>query len=226
MKRSQVNAIVQETEQFFASYGFKLPPWAHWSVQDWERQTADITGIIDRGLGWDITDFGLGTFDTKGLVLFTIRNGRLEKGSKPYAEKLMMVREEQETPFHYHWSKIEDIINRGGGTLLLELHWEDDDRVLSDRDVEVSIDGIQRRFAAGEQVALAPGESITLPTGLYHRFWAKRGGGPVLTGEVSMVNDDSGDNKFLDPIGRFPEIDEDAEPYRLLVSDYADWIAS
>ncbi len=47
-----------------------------------------------------------------------------------------------------------------------------------------------------------------------------------MTGEVSMVNDDSGNNKFLDSVGRFPEIEEDAEPYRLLASDYAQWIKS
>ncbi|TVQ26866.1 MAG: D-lyxose/D-mannose family sugar isomerase [Spirochaetaceae bacterium] len=226
MKRSQINRYIQETEEFFASFGFKLPPWAHWSITDWKRQSGDITEIIDRGLGWDITDFGLGTFAAKGLVLFTIRNGKLEKGSKPYAEKLMLVGEEQETPFHYHWTKIEDIINRGGGTLVLELAWEDADRVLSDRDIEVSIDGIRRPYAARETVELSPGESITLPTGLYHRFWGKRGGGPVMTGEVSMVNDDAGDNKFLDPIGRFPDIEEDDEPYRLLASDYAQWITA
>ena len=35
-----------------------------------------------------------------------------------------------------------------------------------------------------------------------------------------MVNDDQTDNKFLDPIGRFPTIEEDEPPMHLLVGDY------
>lgn len=41
----------------------------------------------------------------------------------------------------------------------------------------------------------------------------------MLVGEVSSINDDAGDNRFLNPIGRFPTIDEDEAPYRLLVGD-------
>ena len=32
---------------------------------------------------------------------------------------------------------------------------------------------------------------------------------PVSLVEVSMVNDDTSDNRFLEEIGRFPEIEED-----------------
>ncbi len=42
----------------------------------------------------------------------------------------------------------------------------------------------------------------------------------MLIGEVSTVNDDRTDNTFLDPIGRFSEIEEDVDPIHLLVSDY------
>jgi D-lyxose ketol-isomerase len=35
-----------------------------------------------------------------------------------------------------------------------------------------------------------------------------------------MTNDDVADNRFLEPLGRFPEIEEDAPPLHLLVSDY------
>ena len=45
-------------------------------------------------------------------------------------------------------------------------------------------------------------------------------GHPVLVGEVSMVNDDNLDNRFYEPIGRFPEIEEDEPPLYLLVGDY------
>jgi D-lyxose ketol-isomerase len=40
-------------------------------------------------------------------------------------------------------------------------------------------------------------------------------------GEVSVVNDDETDNYFLDMVARFPAVEEDEPPYRLIVSDYA-----
>ena len=81
-------------------------------------------------------------------------------------------------------------------------------------------DGIKREVEAGGKVVLSPGESITLKTGIYHRFYAEEGSGIVMAGEVSMTNDDAKDNRFHDALGRFPKIIEDEEPYRLLVGDY------
>jgi len=34
------------------------------------------------------------------------------------------------------------------------------------------------------------------------------------------VNDDNTDNRFYDPVGRFPTIEEDETPWHLLVNDY------
>lgn len=55
---------------------------------------------------------------------------------------------------------------------------------------------------------------------MYHDFELEPGTGPVLLGEVSMSNDDNTDNRFYQPIGRFPEIEEDEAPYRLLCNEY------
>lgn len=42
----------------------------------------------------------------------------------------------------------------------------------------------------------------------------------MIIGEVSTANDDINDNYFLEPdIKRFPNIEEDEEPYIRLVSD-------
>lgn len=221
MKRSEINALIDEAKAFFAENGFHLPPWAFWAPAEWRGKREACREIIDRMLGWDITDFGSSDFEARGLLLFALRNGTPEEGSKPYAEKIMMVKEGQETPYHFHWSKMEDIINRGGGNLLLELFLSnDDEQLVRDSDVPVQIDGISHRVKPGETVRLKPGESITLYRGLYHRFWAEEGKGPVLCGEVSSVNDDTRDNRFLEELGRFPAIDEDVEPNHLLVADY------
>ena len=222
MKRSQINQILQSAQAFFTQHQFHLPPWASWTEADWQGQGEACREVIDCQLGWDITDFGSGDFAKRGLTLFTVRNGKAGSSyGKTYAEKIMVVDDGQETPLHFHFQKAEDIINRGGGKLLLQLWNSEGQGEKADTPVSVSIDGVRRTLAAGGVVSLAPGESICLTRGLYHRFW---GEGKVLVGEVSQVNDDFSDNRFYEAVGRFPSIDEDEAPWRLLVSDYAEKI--
>ncbi len=218
MKRSEINQILRAAQALFDQYQFSLPPWAAWSPTDWKEHAGSALEIFDCQLGWDITDFGSGDFARRGLTLFTLRNGQLGRRKKTYAEKIMVVEDGQETPAHFHFHKAEDIINRGGGKLVLQLWNSDPAQGKAPTPVEVSIDGITRTVESGGVVKLAPGESICLTQGLYHRFY---GEGRVLVGEVSQVNDDHADNRFFEAVGRFPSIDEDEAPWRLLVSDYA-----
>jgi len=220
MKRSEVNTIITGVEKFLEKQQFMLPEWASWSPEDWKGKYDMCTEIIDNKLGWDITDFGSGDFNKQGLSLFTVRNGNWDKKDKMYCEKIMVADEEQETPMHFHWNKTEDIINRGGGILVMELYKATNDDKLSDEPVKVSIDGVLITIKAGEPLFLKPGQSICLKSGIYHRFYGQKGKGRVLIGEVSMVNDDANDNRFYNKIGRFPEIIEDVKPVHLLVNDY------
>jgi hypothetical protein len=82
------------------------------------------------------------------------------------------------------------------------------------------MDGRAIVVPAGTQVRITPGESITIYPYMYHDFSAEEGTGPVLLGEVSQCNDDNSDNRFLESIGRFPAIEEDEPPYRLLLNEY------
>ena len=160
-------------------------------------------------MGWDITDFGSSDFPRRGLVIFCVRNGLQGVArERPYAEKLLVVREEQETPHHHHRVKMEDIIVRGGGNLILELH-NSEDGGLGKTSVSVMVDGTRRELAAGEPLRLTPGESVTLPRNLWHRFYGEAGKGTVFVGEVSQVNDDLTDNYFFEKVGRFAGIEED-----------------
>lgn len=222
MRRSEINRIIRETEAFFDRHQFRLPPFARWTPEAWRSKGPEAAEIRAHMLGWDLTDFGSGAFEACGLTLFTLRNGHLRRpGTKTYAEKIMAVREGQVTPAHFHWQKTEDIIVRGGGNLLIELHASTPDEQLDRQSpVMVSCDGVERRLTAGAIVRLTPGESITLTPRLYHRFWGEPGRGTVLVGEVSSVNDDTSDNRFLEPLGRFPAIEEDEAPHRLLCSEY------
>lgn len=224
MKRSEINQIVIEAKNFFADQKFFLPVWSSWKPVDWKDSYAKCYEIVDNMLGWDITDFGSGEFAKRGLVLFTIRNGNYQKKDKLYCEKIMKVDENQETPLHFHWNKSEDIINRGGGNLVLELYKATEQEELSDEDVTVSIDGVETIVKSGNPFILEPGCSICLKPWVYHRFYGEAGSGPVLVGEVSMVNDDNNDNRFYEPLGRFPELIEDEEPVHLLVNDYSNYL--
>ena len=219
MKRSEINSLQKEAVDFFQKHHFYLPKWAFWSKETWQAQGDLASEIVDKKLGWDITDFGLGNFEQCGLLLFTIRNGKFgRENTKPYAEKIMIVREAQVTPWHFHWSKTEDIINRGGGTLVLELSHSGKEGQLTDTPVQVQIDGISHTLQPKEKVRLAPGESICLPPYLYHTFYGESG--TVLVGEVSSVNDDDSDNRFLENLGRFPKIEEDAPVLYALCNEY------
>ena len=224
MKRSQINQILLEGLTFMRSMNFQLPPFATWTPERWKTQGADASEIPANQLGWDITDFGSGQFEKQGLFLFTVRNGNAREidnpKAKPYAEKIMIVREDQVTPYHFHFLKMEDIINRGGGNLMMQLSHSDAKGNLAPGDVTVSKDGVKTTIPGGGVLKLEPGESVTLPTYLYHQFWGEPGKGQVLVGEVSRVNDDHTDNRFLAPIGRFPAIEEDVAPVHLLVGDY------
>ena len=127
MKRSAINAVMRQAEAFMLAHGVHLPPFAHWSPDEMRERATPA--LIDARLGWDITDYGAGRFEEMGLVLFTTRNGRLEnltaRRGVTYAEKVMISRENQLSPMHTHVTKTEDIINRGGGTLAIELFGSD-----------------------------------------------------------------------------------------------------
>jgi len=221
MKRSVINGHIREAIEFIAKLQFALPPFAFWSPGDWESKGAEYDEIRNNQLGWDLTDFGSGDYGKIGLLLFTIRNGNISfPNGKTYAEKLLIIKPGQVTPFHYHRSKMEDIINRGGGgTFNVQLYCSIDEHSLDEKsDVPVSVDGRNFKVKAGTVLGLKTGESITLHQGVFHKFWSDDA--KLLLGEVSMLNDDHADNFFLEERGRFPSIEEDEKPLHLLVGDY------
>ncbi|MDR2360223.1 MAG: D-lyxose/D-mannose family sugar isomerase [Oscillospiraceae bacterium] len=222
MKRSEINKILTDAYAFIEAKGFRLPVWALTPAAEWAVRGAEYDEIRDLGLGWDVTDYGHGKFAEIGLTLFTIRNGSASdpRYPKPYAEKLLITRENQVCPCHFHQRKREDIINRGGGILCMRLWQSSEDGGLSADNFEVNSDGVNMTMRPGDILRLAPGESVTLTPGLYHSFWAEAGGGTVLAGEVSSVNDDLSDNHFYTEQARFPVIEEDESPLWLLCSEY------
>ena len=224
MKRSEINAALRRMEDMIRTYRISLPDFCAFTPEDWQEKGREYDEIRDNMLGWDITDYGLGRFDEVGFSLITLRNGNLrmpEKYAKTYAEKLLYLEESQYSPMHFHWAKMEDIINRAGGNVLIRVYNSHPDESIDyESEVTVHLDGVTRVVPAGTQLRLQPGQSISITPRLYHDFTVEPGHGPVLLGEVSQVNDDSNDNRFEPPVGRFPTIEEDEPPYRLLCSEY------
>ena len=82
MKRSAINHLIRQAEQCFSTHDWALPPNAR----------------------WDVTDFGLGDWQTSGLVLVNLAE------EPEYCEKLMYAKCGMTTPAHCHRRKKEDII--------------------------------------------------------------------------------------------------------------------
>ncbi len=167
MKRSRNNCALIEARETLAAHRFPLPEWADWALADHAANPAQSQFLVDRQIGWDVTDFGQDRFETRGLTLLCLRNGRQTRpDERPYAEKALFVGEGQETPFHAHKMKLEDIIVRGGGNLIIEFTRDGSFPV---GDWAPRVDGREVDSFAGP-IRLTPGASITVPRGLQHRF--------------------------------------------------------
>lgn len=224
MKRSEINTIISDGIHFLDKMGFPLPAYAHWDLNKWDEHADEAEHMSSRRIGWDVIDFNKSDFGKWGLLLFTLSNGVMKGGKpadQPYANKILIVRENQITLTHHHWSKMEDIINQGGGVLEIEVHNVGPNDTL-DRasDARICVNNIWRTVKPGAVIALEPGERLRLDTNHWHKFWAMQGRGQVLAVEVSGVNDDDIDNCFLpedkDTVARYPEIEEDEYPRYLL----------
>ena len=224
MKRSEINVLISWAKDFLAQNNIRLPQLAYWTPPELKSRADKLGTIRKLELGWDITDFGSNDFARVGAVLYTVRNGLADDPSVgvPYCEKYIVMKDGQHLPNHYHVFKSEDIINRAGGDIFVQL-WNADRATgkMLGTDVRVMMDGIEHIFKPGEEIVVRKGESITLAPYIAHVFGPKPGTGDVIVGEVSKVNDDHTDNFFLDPIARFADIDEDEAPLHLLCNEYA-----
>lgn len=236
MKRSEINHAILYVMDALREYRFPLPPFAYYTPEDWLEVDSTEEEIVENMLGWDVTDFGTGDFRNVGLTVFTFRNGNFyqkDKYPKNYAEKMLYVMDGQLLPFHYHWSKREDIINRGGGDLEITMYncTEEDfadveggrtttPGTFADTDVVTKIDGKTIVVPAGGKVILKPGQSIAIAPGQYHQWQGIPGTGDIILFEVSATNDDNVDNRFHEIRKRIPDVEEDETPKYLMFADY------
>lgn len=220
MKRSEIRGIIEWTMSFLKKNNFSLPAFGYWTLGEWQENRDKLGTIRQTRLGWDVSDYNMGDFAKLGAALFTLRNGVQGKPGvgTPYAEKYIVMTDGQELPNHFHYDKVEDIINRAGGTLKIQVFNSlENGEVDRTGDVKVETDGITRIVPAGSFVTINTGESITIRPGMYHLFHAE---GDLLVGEVSAINDDEKDNHFELHYPRFTEIEEDEEVLYPLCNEY------
>ena len=218
MKRSELNQIMRDALAFINELNFKLPPFVYFTYEEWKTKGEEYSEIIDNIMGWDITDFGSGDFHKSGLIMITVRNGsNNEKYPKSYGEKLMICEDGQITPYHTHGRKLEDLVNRGGGTLVLKCFKLDTNGTKLKEPFNISIDGKRTLIAPEECIRLSPGESILVEPGVYHSFWAERG--KTLVGEVSDY-EDYNDDTFFDDFELTMDIIEDEPILYPLFTEY------
>ena len=78
MKRSEINATIKQFEALLDQYRFRIPPYLSFTPEEWADKNHEWDEIRDNMLGWDITDYGEGDFEHKGLALITLRNGNVK----------------------------------------------------------------------------------------------------------------------------------------------------
>ncbi|NQT81066.1 MAG: D-lyxose/D-mannose family sugar isomerase [Candidatus Aminicenantes bacterium] len=224
MKRSKINNLIDEGIVFLNSRNYTLPPQAFWSLKDWYKNREKVGEITKRRIGWDLTDFDSGDYKKTGLLLYTLSNGFIGQDGKPvdqsFSNKILIVEENQVTPMHHHRSKMEDIINLGGGNLQIKIYNMDKkEGVEKYSPLKIFHNEMWESYEPGTVINLKPGDRIRLDPNHYHEFWGQPGHGKTLVEEVSSVNDDRTDNIFVDKPGRFPEITEDEKPKYLLCTE-------
>lgn len=229
LKRSTVEQSIALAREVFSHFGVSLPEFSRWTVDHWTVAGPEYDEVRDCLLGWDVTDFGSGEFAQIGRTLFTLRNGSSGSSRYPksYAEKLILDPEGQRAPAHFHRTKREDIINRGGGNIIVQLTAVDADNRPAKGRLTIVTDGCAKNITSGESIRLRPGESLCIPPRTIHQFWGEEGYGYridgvgyTMSGEVSSVCDDHNDNFFLADMTRFPALNEDVSRRHYLCHEY------
>jgi len=82
------------------------------------------------------------------------------KRGKLYCEKVMVVGVDQVTLMHFHWDKVEDIINRGAGKLGIQLYNATNGGGVANTAVVASLDGLKRQSPTYFVSVLKPGSPL------------------------------------------------------------------
>jgi D-lyxose ketol-isomerase len=210
MKRSEIDAAIERAIGNAKKYGVALPKWADWNPSQFD-ESAD--GIRHQKLGWKVIDFGAGDFQHCGLVLFALCSPLVDEFGAPltkpqrvgshdypvtaFSRKYLFVQAGQTEPHHFHRQKArKEVTVVAGAPVRFELAWGESDTALSNKDVDVQVDGIWHHLPANGSIVVNAGETITLPGNLSHIISVEGGGADSILLETSTANNDRSDNIF------------------------------
>lgn len=234
MKRSLIDATIARSISTADKLGVALPKWVGWSP---EQFGAEADGVRRQGLGWKVVDFGLGDFANCGLVVLVVCNALVDESGEPidslkqvgkrtypvssFSRKFLFVQAGQTEPHHFHRQKArKEVTVLAGGPVRFELAWAESDKSLSNRDVDVQVDGIWHSLPGHGSIVLSAGETITLPGELSHIIEVPKESQDVILLETSTANNDSRDNIFPFITPSSPPVEEDQEPRYQVLGEY------
>jgi hypothetical protein len=231
MKRSEIDGAIARAIGNAKKFHVALPKWAEWKPSQFD---ASADGIRHQKLGWKVVDFGASDFPNCGLVILALCSPLVDDAGAPltktqtvgkreypvtgFSRKYLFVQAGQTEPHHFHRQKArKEVTVVAGAPVRFELAWADGDTALSDKDVDVQVDGIWHHVPAGGSIVVNPGETITLPGELSHIISVPEGGEDTIMLETSTANNDSNDNIFPFMTPTSVAVDEDAAArYQLL----------
>lgn len=236
MKRSEINAAIERAINNAKQLGVALPKWASWTP---DQFGPNADGMRHQALGWVVVDFGKGDFANCGLVVLSLCAPLVDASGEPFnspqtvsgrqypatgfARKLLFVQAGQTEPHHFHRQKSRKEVHvMAGSPVTFELAWAENDTTLSDRDVDVMVDGFWHHMPAGGKITVNPGETITLPGELSHIISVPTGGADTIMVETCTANNNNTDNIFPFMTPTSNPVQEDAEVrYQLLTEHKA-----
>lgn len=231
MKRSEIDGAIARAIGNAKKFHVALPKWAEWKPSQFD---ASADGIRHQKLGWKVVDFGASDFPNCGLVILALCSPLVDDAGAPrtkpqtvgkreypvtgFSRKYLFVQAGQTEPHHFHRQKArKEVTVVAGAPVRFELAWADGDTALSEKDVDVQVDGIWHHLPAGGSIVVNPGETITLPGELSHIISVPEGGEDTIMLETSTANNDTKDNIFPFMTPTSVPVDEDsAARYQLL----------
>ncbi len=196
MIRPDIENLIDEALVYFKARSISLlPPNATWDVRQWtdffQRNPDRLDYFSENGIGWDVSDFGLGDFEKYGGVFYTVHNNTYSSLPSGFrmAEKWILRNEGQGAPAHYHKIKSEYTTNFGPGNLEVTIGGIFlDGTIDSTSMVSVEVDHLSDNYTPGDKILLKLGSYIFLPAGTIHSFKVYED--RSIVHEVSSANDD------------------------------------
>ncbi len=240
MKRSEIDGAIARAIGNAKKFHVALPKWAEWKPSQFD---ASADGIRHQKLGWKVVDFGASDFPNCGLVILALCSPLVDDAGAPltktqnvgkreypvtgFSRKYLFVQAGQTEPHHFHRQKArKEVTVVAGAPVRFELAWADGDTALSDKDVDVQVDGIWHHLPAGGSIVVNPGETITLPGELSHIISVPEGGEDTIMLETSTANNDSNDNIFPFMTPTSVPVDEDATALYQLLDEHGAAVGS